>query len=246
MKAMSNFHLDLLDQGLNPSISSAILKYNHTELLRTNINRAMDIHGGKTVMLGEGNYLANIYQTIPIAITVEGANILTRSMIIFGQGLMRCHPFLKDELTAIETQSYTSFNKYLGEHLAHIASVKAKSLVFALSGGRLSNAPKKHKKALLKCITNNSVASVPVLLFLVEMVLIKFGTKIKFQESMNGLFSDLLIKMYGISTLLKYVEKLDNNFDDLLKWTMQRHVFESQMLLKEICDQFKILGFLDG
>ncbi len=63
---------------------------------------------------------------------------------------------------------------------------------------------------------------------------------------MNGLFSDLLIKMYGISTLLKYVEKLDNNFDDLLKWTMQRHVFESQMLLKEICDQFKNPWFLDG
>ncbi len=238
MKAMSNFHLDLLDQGLNPSISSAILKYNHTELLRTNINRAMDIHGGKTVMLGKGNYLANIYQTIPIAITVEGANILTRSMIIFGQGLMRCHPFLKDELTAIETQSYTSFNKYLGEHLAHIASVKAKSLVFALSGGRLSNAPKNTKSTAQMYYQQLSSISASFA-FLVEMVLIKFGTKIKFQESMNGLFSDLLIKMYGISTLLKYVEKLDNNFDDLLKWTMQRHVFESQMLLKEICDQFK-------
>jgi len=238
MKAMSNFHLDLLDQGLNPSISSAILKYNHTELLRTNINRAMDIHGGKTVMLGEGNYLANIYETIPIAITVEGANILTRSMIIFGQGLMRCHPFLKDELTAIETQSYTSFNQYLGKHLAHIASVKAKSLVFALSGGRLSNAPKNTKSTAQMYYQQLSSISASFA-FLVEMVLIKFGTKIKFQESMNGLFSDLLIKMYGISTLLKYVEKLDNNFDDLLKWTMQRHVFESQMLLKEICDQFK-------
>lgn len=238
MRAMSDFHLDLLDQGLNPSISSAILKYHHTESLRTNINRAMDIHGGKTVMLGEGNYLANIYETIPIAITVEGANILTRSMIIFGQGLMRCHPFLKDELSALENQNYTLFNKALGKHLAHIASVKAKSFIFALSGGRLSSIPKNTSNTTKRYYQQLGRISASFA-FLVEMLVLKYGAKIKFQESMNGLFADLLMNMYGISTILRYSEKLGDEFDDLTKWTIQQRVFESQILLKDICDQFK-------
>ncbi|BBB24022.1 acyl-CoA dehydrogenase [Isorropodon fossajaponicum endosymbiont JTNG4] len=238
MKAMSDFHLSLLDQGLNPSISSAILKYHHTELLRVNVNRAMDIHGGKTVMLGKRNYLANIYQSIPIAITVEGANILTRSMIIFGQGLMRCHPFLKDELTSLENQDYVSFNKTLGKHLAYLSAVKAKSFIFALSNGKVAITPKNIKSITRPYYQQLSSISASFA-FLVEMALIKHGSSIKFQESMNGLFADLLIKMYGISTLLKYVETLDSHFDDLLKWTAQNYVYESQLLLKEICDQFK-------
>lgn len=238
MRAMSDFHLDLLDRGLNPSISSAILKFQHTELLRVNINRAMDIHGGKTVMLGKGNYLANIYETIPIAITVEGANILTRSMIIFGQGLMRCHPFLKDELSALEKKNYALFNKTLGKHLAHIANVKARSFVFSLSSGRLSSAPNNISNATKRYYQQLARISASFA-FLVEILVIKFGQKIKFQESMNGLFADLLINMYGISAVLRYSEKLGNEFDDLIKWTLQRRVFESQILLKEICDQFK-------
>ncbi|BBB22728.1 acyl-CoA dehydrogenase [Abyssogena phaseoliformis symbiont OG214] len=238
MKAMSDFHLSLLDQGFNPSISSAILKYHHTELLRVNVNRAMDIHGGKTVMLGKRNYLANIYQSIPIAIVVEGANILTRSMIIFGQGLMRCHPFLKDELTSLENKDYVSFNKTLGKHLAYLSTVKAKSFIFALSNGKVAIAPK-NTKSITKPYYQQLSSISASFAFLVEMALIKHGSNIKFQESMNGLFADLLIKMYGISTLLKYAETLDSHFNDLLKWTAQSHVYESQLLLKEICDQFK-------
>ncbi len=242
MKAMSDFHLSLLDQGLNPSVSSAILKYHHTELLRTNINRAMDIHGGKTVMLGQGNYLANIYQTIPIAITVEGANILTRSMIIFGQGLMRCHPFLKDELNNLEKQDYTSFNKVLGRHLAHIANVKVKSFIFALSGARFATSPNRVKsitKPYYRQLSNISASFA----FLVEIALIKFGPKIKFQESMNGLFADLLINMYSMSAVLKYTQNLDKSFNELIHWNMQQHIYKSQLLLKEICDEFKSVKF---
>ncbi|RUM78764.1 MAG: acyl-CoA dehydrogenase [Candidatus Thioglobus sp.] len=236
MKAMSNFHLNLLDQGLNPSVSSAILKYHHTELLRTNINHAMDIHGGKTVMLGQRNYLSDIYQVVPIAITVEGANILTRSMIIFGQGLMRCHPFLKEELESLEKKDVVLFNQLLGHHLAHIIGVKIKSFVFAISGGRLAKIPKG-----VKGFEKNSYQQLATLsasfAFLVEIVLMKFGPKIKFQESINGLFSDLLIKMYSLSVLLKYRQALDNDFDDLIRWSVQRQVHQSQVLLSDICGQ---------
>ncbi len=236
MKAMSNFHLDLLDQGLNPSISSAILKYHHTELLRTNVNRAMDIHGGKTIMLGSRNYLSNIYQVIPIAITVEGANILTRSMIIFGQGLMRCHPYLKKELESLEQKDTVLFNQSLGRHLTHFISVKIKSFVFAISSGHLVKIPKG-----ITGFEKNSYQQLATLsasfAFLVEIVLMKFGPKIKFQESINGLFSDLLIKMYSISALLRYRQVLDNDFDDLIYWSVQRQVHQSQVLLSDICGQ---------
>ena len=242
MKAMQTFHLNLLDQGLNPSISSSILKYHHTEALRKNVNRAMDIHGGKAVMLGKSNYLSNIYQVIPIAITVEGANILTRSMIIFGQGLMRCHPFLKDELESLERKDYSLFNKILGSHLAHQASVKVKSLVFALSCGLLAKAPE-NVRGITKPYYRQLASISASYAFLVEMVLMKYGPGIKFQESMNGLFTDLLIKMYGISTLLKYSEKLGSNVDNLIQWTIEQRIHQSQILLKEICDQFKFSIF---
>jgi acyl-CoA dehydrogenase len=238
MKAMSIFHLDLLDQGLNPSVSSAILKYHHTELMRRNVNNAMDIHGGKTVMLGKVNYLSNMYETIPIAITVEGANILTRSMIIFGQGLMRCHPFLKSELESLEDKNYTLFNKLLGKHINHQISVTIKSFIFALSNGRAAVLPKNINNISKPYYQQLSSISASFA-FLVEVVLIKHGPKIKLQESINGLFADLLINMYGISTVLKYSEKLDESFDDLLHWTLQHHIYKSQLIIKNICDQFK-------
>jgi len=202
----------------------------------------MDIHGGKAVMLGKTNYLSNLYQVIPIAITVEGANILTRSMIIFGQGLMRCHPFLKDELESLERKDYSLFNNILGSHLAHQASVKVKSLVFALSCGLLAKAPE-NVRGVNKPYYRQLASVSASYAFLVEMVLMKYGPGIKFQESMNGLFADLLIKMYGISTLLKYSEKLDSNVDNLIQWTVEQRIHQSQILLKEICDQFKFSIF---
>jgi acyl-CoA dehydrogenase len=95
-----------LDLGGKPSVLSAILKYNNTEGMRQAINDAMDIHAGRAVCLGPSNYLAQTYQTVPVAITVEGANILTRSLIIFGQGAIRCHPYvLKEMLAAADEDS---------------------------------------------------------------------------------------------------------------------------------------------
>lgn len=238
MTAMSNFHLTLLDQGLNPSVSSAILKYHHTELLRTNINHAMDIHGGKAVMLGDSNYLSNLYQSVPVAITVEGANVLTRCMIIFGQGLMRCHPFLKDELNALEQRDYRLFNQLLGKHIAYLTHIKLRSLAFALTGGRLAKLPndaKGSKKRYYRQLSSISASFA----FLVEIAMMKYGTNIKFEESMNALFADLLINMLGISTVLRHSQDLDVEFDDLIHWNLQRQIHQSQQLLNTICNQFK-------
>src|SRR5688572_6962098 len=92
MDALRSFTATLVNQGEKPALASAITKYHVTELGRLVANDAMDVHGGKGICLGPRNYLGRFYESVPIAITVEGANILTRSMIIFGQGAMRCHP----------------------------------------------------------------------------------------------------------------------------------------------------------
>lgn len=238
MNAMSDLHISLLDQGLNPSIGSAILKYNHTELLRRNVNKAMDIHGGKAVMLGDKNYLGDIYKAVPIAITVEGANILTRSMIIFGQGLMRCHPYLKEEVESLEMGDMNKLNKLLKDHIGYQAKKILGSLWLGVSKGYCSQTPSGVDKEISRWYQQLRVISASYA-FLVEVSLIKNGQKIKFQESMNGMFSDLLIKMYGVSSLLRYSEGLGEEFEDLVRWSIQKRIHESQVIISDICQQFK-------
>ena len=243
MKAMSNLHLDLLDGGLNPAISSAILKYHHTQTLREHINHAMDIHGGKAVMTGSKNYLASCYQSIPIAITVEGANILTRSMIIFGQGLMRCHPFLKDELLGVENHHLLTLNDLLGKHITYSSLSAIKSFMFALTKGKLATMPAGVSKT--KIIYYQQLSSISAsFAFLVEMALINHRQNIKFKESINGLFSDLLINMSAISAILKFEQTLSACYDNLVDYALQKRLYQSQLLLANITRQLKFKSLL--
>ena len=134
-----------LDQGEKPSVLSAILKYNNTEGMRTTINDAMDVHAGRGVCRGPLNYLAGTYGTIPVAITVEGANILTRSMIIFGQGAIRCHPYVLKEMMAAANpdtrRGLEDFDSALFGHLGFTISNIVRSLVMGLTGSRLVRVP---------------------------------------------------------------------------------------------------------
>ena len=116
MDGVTRFSTVGVDLGEKPSVISAICKYHLTEKMRQIINDSMDVHGGKGVMLGPNNYLGRGYQGVPVSITVEGANILTRNMMIFGQGAMRCHPYLKDMVDLIhsnESSADAEFNKVL-------------------------------------------------------------------------------------------------------------------------------------
>ncbi len=244
MQAMSIFHLNLLDQGINPSLSSAILKYHHTEALRTHLNTAMDIHAGKAIMLGDKNYLSNIYAAIPIAITVEGANILTRSMIIFGQGLMRCHPYLKDEIAQLANKNTAGLSLLLGKHLQHIIWVKTKSFFYGLNAA-LSPLP----RATLSKVTRPYYQKISALsasfAFLVEIAVLKFGIGLKFQESINGLFADVLIRLYALSTTLKfYDEQRSDSHTNLIHWIGQTQSRQIQLILLEISQQFKLSSLL--
>src|SRR5499425_828557 len=130
-----------IDGGEKPSVPSAMLKYHVTEMGRQVANDAMDVHGGKGIMLGPKNYLARGYQIVPVAITVEGANLLTRNLIIFGQGAIRCHPFVLREMTAARNpdraRGVDEFDRALFAHMGFTVSNAVRSFIMALTNARL-------------------------------------------------------------------------------------------------------------
>ncbi|MBM2829383.1 MAG: acyl-CoA dehydrogenase, partial [Gammaproteobacteria bacterium] len=137
--------LGSLDQGEKPSVITAIIKFHLTESMRQVVNDAMDVHGGKGIMLGPRNYLARSYQSIPVGITVEGANILTRSMIIFGQGAIRCHPYVLTEMQAVANPDANAglkqFDQAIFGHIGFTISNVVRTLLLGLSNARLCRAP---------------------------------------------------------------------------------------------------------
>ena len=145
MDAVTTMSTGAIDLGEKPSVISAIAKYHLTEKMRICVNDAMDIHGGKGICMGEGNYLARGYQGAPIAITVEGANILTRSLIIYGQGAIRCHPYVLAELEAAnqtdDTAALKEFDHALFGHIGFAISNIVRSLWFSLTGARIQRTP---------------------------------------------------------------------------------------------------------
>src|SRR5205807_5662103 len=141
MDATRRMTMVALDSGEKPSVISAICKYHMTERMRQILNDAMDIHGGKGIMMGPNNYLGRGYEGIPIAITVEGANILTRSMIIFGQGAIRCHPFVLKEIAAANANDLVAFDRALWGHMAFTMSNAARSLYLGITGGETVSVP---------------------------------------------------------------------------------------------------------
>jgi len=145
MMAASRVTCTAITNGEKPAVPSAILKYHNTELGRQVANDAMDVHGGKGIMLGPKNYLARGYESVPIAITVEGANILTRNLIIFGQGAIRCHPFVRAEMDAARDPDHeaglVAFDRLLFRHLGYGLSNAARSLVMAVTLARFTEVP---------------------------------------------------------------------------------------------------------
>src|SRR5262249_39141450 len=127
----------VIDQEIKPSVATAITKYHLTEMSRKIVNDAMDIHGGRTIQLGPNNYLGLFYIAQPISITVEGANILTRNMIIFGQGGLRCHPYIRQEIAALNDpdrkRALKNFDRLLFKHIGFILSNSLRCLFYGLT-----------------------------------------------------------------------------------------------------------------
>jgi acyl-CoA dehydrogenase len=193
-----------VDLGEKPSVVSAIVKYHCTERGRQIVNDAMDVHGGKGICLGPNNYLGQGYQQVPIGITVEGANILTRSMIIFGQGAIRCHPWVLKELAATREPDPASasraFDAALWGHVGFLASSKARALWLGLTGGRLLRVPgpadlRPHLRRLSRLAAAFAVAADFAMLFL--------GGDLKRREKVSARLGDVLSQLYLASCVVK-------------------------------------------
>ncbi len=222
MDAAHQMTLVALDQGEKPAVISAILKANLTEANRRVVADAMDVHGGKAVILGPRNYLAQGYQALPISITVEGANILTRSMIIFGQGAIRCHPWLLKEMMAATSQAPNArkaFDRAFFGHIGYTLGNAVRSLVLGLTGGRLSPAP--FDGPLKRDVQRINRLSAAFTL-IADFTLLILGGKFKFAEKLSGRFADALSHLYLASAVVKRFEDDGRPDADLpmARWAM--------------------------
>jgi len=230
MEASQDLALTGLDTGEKPSVLSAILKYHNTERMRKAINDAMDIHGGKAVVLGPRNYLARAYQAIPIGITVEGANILTRSMIIYGQGAIRCHPFVLREMKAAMANDGKEFDAAITGHINFVISNVVRSLWLGLSGARFAGAPRGGEVgAYYRRLTRFSSAFA----LLSDMAMFSLGGSLKFREKLSARLGDMLSGLYIASACLKRFERDGAPKEDLavLQWSVENALYDVQQAM---------------
>ena len=232
-----------LDIGEKPAVLSAIIKYHATERLRHTINDAMDVHGGRGICNGPNNYLANAYFSVPVSITVEGANILTRSMIIFGQGAIRCHPFLMQEMEAAHDtdrqRALETFDKALFGHLAHDAKIAGRALLHNLTGGEWANAPDAGIARYYYKQLDRSSASFALI---AEASLALLGGSLKRRESLSARLGDVLSEMYLMACVLMRFEHDGRPAADepLVHWCCQNALLAIQQRMDEILVNFPV------
>lgn len=248
MEATRLLTVNMIDCGEKPSVASAIAKYHVTELGRMVANDGMDIHAGKGVCLGPKNYIARSWQAVPIAITVEGANILTRNMIIFGQGAMRCHPYIFAELTAAknndEVESLRQFDKALIGHMNFTISNYVRAFILALTSGFIACVPGGKTKRYFQQATRFSAAFA----LFADMSLLLLGGSLKRKESISARLGDILSDLYLISAVLKHHQDQGKTSDDLLlvHWSCQQCLYRIQQTFTELFKNFphRIVSFL--
>lgn len=244
MDAARHLTVTGIDMGEKPSVISAIVKYHNTEALRQVTNDAMDIHGGRGICDGPSNYLLRGYTAVPIAITVEGANILTRSMIIFGQGALRCHPYLVREIAAAsdrETdETARRFDDLLFRHMGFTLTNAARALVYGLTGARLAPKPVSGPTARFYQRLARMSASFA---FLADIALLFLGGALKRKEKLSGRFADALSYMFLCSASLKRFEDQGRPEADLplVEWVAKYCLYNVQSALDEIMRNFPSL-----
>ncbi|MCI0527355.1 MAG: acyl-CoA dehydrogenase, partial [Nitrospira sp.] len=230
-----------VDLGEKPSVISAIVKYHLTEHMRRLVNDAMDVLGGRGICQGPRNFMGNVYQALPIGITVEGANILTRSLIIFGQGAIRCHPYILKEMRAVSdpdpVRSSMRFDRALFEHAKFFISNVARSLLMGLTGGRLISVPSDSSASYyFRQLTRMSIAFA----LTSDMAMLVLGGALKRKEHISGRLADVLSYLYLASASLKRFKDDGSPQDDLpfLQWSCEYSLHNIQDRLDEIIQNF--------
>ena len=237
MDATRTITAGALDLGEKPSVLSAISKYHATERMRQVITDAMDIHGGKGICLGPNNYLGRAYQQVPIAITVEGANILTRSLIIFGQGAIRCHPWVLKEMNAARDDSIDAFDEAFWEHIKFTMSNAGRSLWLGITAGVGLPAPAcPDTKRFYQQMTRFSSAFA----LLADVSMFVIGGSLKRKEKLSARLGDVLSLLYLSSCALKFYDERGQQKDELplLKWALYDCAFKIQVAMDGILKNF--------
>lgn len=227
--------------GHHPSVISAIMKHGATERMRTAANDAMDVHAGKAVIDGPNNYLGGFYRSVPVGITVEGANILTRSLIVFGQGAIRAHPFILKEMEALADEDVNrglaTFDAVFWTHVVHSLRTARRAFVSAWSDGAFGAAPasspaRRHYRRMGRYAAAFALAS--------DMALLTMGGSLKRQEMLSARFGDILSELYLMSAALKRWEDEGQQAADrpLLDYVMADGFLTIERRLKEILDNF--------
>jgi acyl-CoA dehydrogenase len=236
--------------GEKPSVLSAILKYHNTEGMRRVVNDALDVHGGRGVCEGPGNYLAVPYKSLPVSITVEGANILTRSMIVFGQGAIRCHPYLLAEMEAAAAgdteEARVRFDAALTAHVGHTLANAIRAFVDGLTGALFAPVPR-DAGSLARYYRRLARASA-AFAFVADVALLVLGGAMKRREKLSGRLGDVLSHLYFGSAVLKHYDDCGRPATDLplACWSLEQSLWTIQRRLDDVLANFPVrwLGLL--
>jgi acyl-CoA dehydrogenase len=243
MDAARRMTAGAIDLGEKPSVVSAIVKYHITERARIVVNDGMDILGGKGICLGPSNFLGRAYQQIPIGITVEGANILTRSLIIFGQGAIRCHPYVLREMRAALADdtpaALAEFDDALFSHIGYTASNAVRALVLGLTGSHWVGVPvdvAPETRRYYQQLTRFSTAFA----FIADAAMLTMGGDLKRKEKLSARLGDILSQMYLCSATLKRYEAEGRQSADapLMHWAMWDAMFHAQTAFEGVMSNF--------
>ncbi|MBQ4849794.1 acyl-CoA dehydrogenase [Pseudoalteromonas sp. MMG012] len=230
-----------IDMKKSPAVITAIAKYHLTEMSRVVMNDALDIHAGKGIQKGQSNYLANNYMGIPISITVEGANILTRNLMIFGQGATRCHPYIFQEIQTIQNkpadEAVKPFDKLLMAHLQHAGVNAIKCIGYGLTGALFSASPVSGptKRYYQKLNWLSSCLSISA-----ELAMLRLGGELKRKEMLSARLGDVLSHLYLASCVLKKYEHDGRQQGDLpsVCYAVEHHLVQGFTALDEFIDNF--------
>lgn len=212
LEALRKYVLSALDQHIAPPVVTAIAKYNATEIGRHVVNDAMDVLGGAGISMGPRNTLATMYIGIPISITVEGANIMTRTFMIFGQGTLRAHPYAFREVNAIEQWNVHEFDSAFWSHIGHIVQNLTRSLFLSVTRARLVFSPVRGPARRYVQKLNWACATFALM---TDIVMIVFGGKLKVKEKLTGRFADVLSWMFIATAVIKRYQQENTKEDKI-------------------------------
>jgi acyl-CoA dehydrogenase len=241
LDAMRKYTLGAIDQGIKPAVVTAMAKYNATEIGRKVINDAMDIAGGSAISRGPRNLLAHFYIATPIGITVEGANILTRTLIIFGQGALRAHPFALKEVEAIAARDLKAFDRAFWGHIGHIVRNLSRAVVLSLTRGLFAGSPVSGSTARYYRKLSWASATFAIM---ADIAMGALGGSLKLKEKLTGRFADVLSWMYIGTAVLRRYEAEGRRKEDLpfVHFAMNHALYEIQKAFDGIFRNLPVPG----